>query len=82
MEPCVAVRTVTDVDVAAVTAPVISSTKSNWLVARLEVVELGASAEAVKTFAAVRSTFETTCACVALIVMAFAKSNRIWTAVF
>src|SRR6266850_667853 len=60
IEPCVEVWTVTEVAEAAVTTPVTSSTKSNCPVARLELEEVGASVEAVKTFAAVRSTLATT----------------------
>jgi hypothetical protein len=58
IEPRVAVLTVTEEDEDAVTEPVTSSTKSNSPVARLEAV--GGRTEAVKTFVAVRSTFETT----------------------
>src|SRR6266850_5298423 len=58
IDPCVEVWTVTEVVEAAVTTPVTSSTKSNCPVARLDAV--GGSVEAVNTFAAVRSTFETT----------------------
>ena len=59
IEPRLEVLTVTEDAEAAVTTPVTSSTKSNCPVARLE--EVGGSAEAVKTFAAPRSTLETTC---------------------
>ena len=76
IEPRVEVLRVTEVVDAAVTTPVMSSTKSNWPAPRLELDEVGASVEAVKTFAAVRSTFETTWACV-LMVMALAKLNWI-----
>jgi hypothetical protein len=81
MEPRVEVLTVTEVEEAAVTTPVTSSTKSNCPVPRLEVGEVGASMEAVRTFTALRSTFETTWGGAVLIVMALAKLNWIRTAV-
>jgi len=57
-EPRVAVLRVTEEDEDAVTEPVTSSTKSNSPVAKLDAV--GGRTEAVRTFTAVRSTFETT----------------------
>ena len=59
-EPRVAVWTVTVDPETVVTTPVTSSTKSSWPVARLEVVEVGASTDAVRTPEAVRSTAEIT----------------------